>query len=295
MAMEKKIATKVAYGPQENDGPPVAWGENCDALPAAHVKECFKSWIGATNFSRTPNTLPGDPESQAELHRWVRDYLHAFCAEVIFAIDNAPNSRPNWRDGSVIWNFTVPGSWAKFPVVADFKRLAEEAVTPYFQRNTTLRICSESTEASASAQYLLEEASSAKDQRYVLGNLVISCDIGGATIDVASSTISGPGQLASWPQTRSTPGGTVTIQKAFWDAAHSTLQKAGAQIPDQMALKMARGEEFLRRIAEFTIGDDDSAIVIPLPSDCQIQESPCLEAPTRSKSTVQRGKLLIHR
>jgi len=287
-----KIPTKLAYDPQDTEGAPIAWGEKCNRLPPGQSKECFKAFMGAASFSNGPNTVPGGPGSQLELHRWVRDYLGAFCADVVDFIDG--RAIPGWRDATIIWNFSVPGSWAVFPVVADFKRLAGDAVSSCFPNAKDFRIFTDVTEATASALCLLA-TSLGKDKQYSIGNTVISCDIGGATTDVAVSSVSSAGRLATWPQSKTESVGMVTVEIAFWLHARHTLRSAGAQDPDQLALEMARGEQFQGARALFTRHQNEGRVMIRLPASCNVQNWSPSETPSTSMSVIEEQTLCIHR
>jgi hypothetical protein len=287
-----KIPTKLAYDPQDTEGAPIAWGEKCNRLPPGQSKECFKAFMGAASFSNGPNTVPGGPGSQSELHRWVRDYLGAFCADVVDFIDG--RAIPGWRDATIIWNFSVPGSWAVFPVVADFKRLAGDAVSSCFPNAKDFRISTDVTEATASALCLLA-SSLGKDKQYSVGNTVISCDIGGATTDVAVSSVSSAGRLATWPQSKTESVGMVTVEIAFWLHARHTLRSAGAQDPDQLALEMARGEQFQGARALFTRHQNEDRVMIRLPASCNVQNWSPSETPSTSMSVIEEQTLCIHR
>jgi hypothetical protein len=255
-------------------------------------KECFKAFMGAASFSNGPNTVPGGPDSQLELHRWVRDYLGAFCAAVVDFIDH--KAVAGWRDATVIWNFSVPGSWAVFPVVADFKRLAGDAVSSCFPNAKDFRIFTDVTEATASALCLLA-TSLGKDKQYSIGNTVISCDIGGATTDVAVSSVSSAGRLATWPQSKTESVGMVTVDIAFWLHARHTLRSAGAQNPDQLALEMARGKPFQHAKAVFTRHQNEDRVRIKLPMSCNVQKWSPSETPSSSMSVIDEQRLCIHR
>ncbi|CZR59487.1 uncharacterized protein PAC_09379 [Phialocephala subalpina] len=286
-----KIPTCLAYDPKDNEGPPIAWGEECDGLPPGQIKECFKAFMGATSFSNA-NTVPGGPGSQRELHRWVCDYLGAFCAGVADFIDG--QTAPGWRNATVLWSFTVPGSWAMFPVVADFKRLAGDAVSSCFPNAKSFRISTDVTEAAASALYLLA-AGSANDKQYNVGSTVISCDIGGATTDVAVSTVSSAGRLITWPQLQTESVGTVTMEKAFWLHARHTFRSAGVQNPDQLALEMVRSWELRTARATFTKHQSEDHVKIRLPTSCNMRKWSPSETPSTIMSTIERGYLCIHK
>jgi hypothetical protein len=292
---DQKIPTKLAYDPQDTEGPPIEWGRECNQLPPGQIKECFKAFMGAASFSNGPNTVPGRPDSQLELHRWVRDYLGAFCADVVDIIDNQSNAA-GWKDAMVIWNFTVPGSWAVFPVVADFKRLARDAVSSCFPNANCkdFRISTDVTEATASALCLLA-TSSGKDNKYSVGNTVISCDIGGATTDIAVSSVSSAGRLTTWPQSKTESVGMVAVEIAFWLHARHTLRSAGAQNPDQLALEMARGFVFKYEMKNFTTHRNGDRIRIRLPASCNVEKLSPSEKRNTSMSVIEGKDLCIHR
>lgn len=267
-----KIPTQVAYDPEESDGPIVAWGKECDDLPFGQVKQCFKAFIGDATFPIAPSTMavPGGPISQKELHRWVRDYLRAFCMSVVELIDREMEDR-TWRS-TATWNFTVPGAWPSFPVVADFKRVAEEAVFSFFEESKDVRIFANLTEGKASAMFLMVNDSANKANRYTTGNMVISCDIGGATTDIAVSIVSSAGRLEHWPQLRVEPTGIVTIEKQFYIHACQALKEANVQSAADVALTMARSREFARVRASFSRLQSEQLVRIPLPSSCEVRD-----------------------
>jgi hypothetical protein len=165
-----------------------------------------------------------------------------------------------WRDATVI-NFSVPGSWAVFPVIADFKRLAGDAVSSRFPNAKDFRISTVVTEATSSTLCLLA-TSLGKDKQYSAGNTVISCDIGTVTTDVAVSSVSSAGRLATWSQSKTESVGMVTVDIDFWLHARHTLRSAGAQNPDQLALEMARGKPFQHARALFTRHQNEDRVRI---------------------------------
>lgn len=286
-----KLPTKVAYDPEDPDGPIIAWGKPCDDLPFKQVKQCFKAFIGATTFPIIPCKVPGAPRSQKELHRWVRDYLRAFCMNIMEHIDMV-NHGPAWRS-AVIWNFTVPGTWPSFPVVADFKRLAEEAVSSYFEEPENFRIYANLTEGKASAMSLMVNGSANKANKYAIGNVVISCDIGGATTDIAVSTVSAAGRLEHWPQLRVEPTGVVTIERQFWNHACRTLREANVELADDIALELARDGRLIWAQVYFSRLHSEQVVHIRLPESCKVRDW----SPSGSSSPqllfIEKGKLCI--
>ncbi|RDL31968.1 uncharacterized protein BP5553_09370 [Venustampulla echinocandica] len=301
---QREVVICIDMGMTGTDGETANWTyrglaqENTKSRPKWHMAPKTMMGLlsrGAANATGTlsPSTVPGGPGSQLELHRWVRHYLGAFCAEVVAVIDR--DAAPKWRDADVIWNFTVPGSWSALPVVADFKRLAGEAVSPCFPNGKGFRICCDVKEATASAQSLLVEGSVSKKKEYEVGNVVISCDIGGATTDIAISTVSSAGTLTTWPQLETESAGMVSIEKEFWLHASHFFRSVGASNPDQLALEIARGKNFQRARAEFMKGRAEERVSITLPDSCNVEKWSPLEATSPRMSTINGGKLSIHR
>ncbi|PVH80821.1 hypothetical protein DL98DRAFT_531842 [Cadophora sp. DSE1049] len=224
-----KIPTALAYDPLDDRGFPIAWGQGCENMGADQVKQCFKAFIGNPATIHAAEIKLWAPTSQLELRRWTRDYLYALCSKAADTIDI--ELCPGWRSEDVIWNFSVPGRWSYHPVVANFKQLAEDAVSSCGFRKECVKVLA--TEAEASAHSILNQCQlSAGNEKFAVGNVVISCDIGGATTDVAISEIVGPGKLASWRKLALEPRGVVIFEQRFWEHAEQVLRSAGAQEPE---------------------------------------------------------------
>lgn len=195
----------------------MAWGK-CEGGPYDRFQECFKSYIATTTFP----DFPGAPTSKQVLFRWVQDYLTAICKQTALEID--AEKIDGWRNGYLTWNFTVPGSWAKFPVVADFKMLAENAVFSCFTTTDKIRVHAHLTEGEASAICVLSRSTVAKSHEFAVGDIVVSCDIGGATTDIAISIVSGAGKLDPCPPLQLHPVGLMSVNRNFWELARQTFR-----------------------------------------------------------------------
>ncbi|KAF4635916.1 hypothetical protein G7Y89_g2160 [Cudoniella acicularis] len=182
-------------------------------------------------------------------------------------------STPTLSPGYPLRKQSSIAGWAKFPVVADFRRLAEDAISSSFENTKSVRVCCDVTEATASALSLLvnidNEAAPTQERRYNIGNTVITCDIGGSTTDTAVSTVSSAGRLHTWPQLESVSTGTVTIEKAFWLHAREILQSAGVSDPDLVALEVTRSWRFRDTYVKFANhrSDQPLRVEIKLPAD----------------------------
>jgi hypothetical protein len=290
-----KIPTKVAY---ELDGSNslslIAWGDGCSGLPSANIRECFKTFMGFTNFATGPDSIPRGPTSCQELHHWMSDYLAAFCAEVISVIDGDTTSTAEWGDTTIIWNFTTPDCW-KGQVNTEFKRLVEATVSSKVPKCKSFHLFCNMTEGNASAQALLVECSGALQKHYSVGNTVISCDIGGATTDIALSTIVSTGKLSTWPPLGTHPTGTVTIEKAFWLHARHIFELAGIKDHEQMALEVARGRDLEQARANFTNRYNEKYLIFALSRWSNVDEWEPAESPTPAMSFIKTQKLYIHR
>lgn len=194
----------------------------------------------------------------------------------------------------MIWNFSVPGRWSEYPVVANFKQLAEEALNSCLLGQTN-RVEVLATEAEASAQSILHQGQLGADNgRYAMGNVVISCDIGGATTDVAISDIVAAGKLASWSRLISEPRGVVAFEQIFWEHAEQVLRSAGAQEPGQWALEITKCMDLVKARNEFSKSYGD--VVIRLPSACGIENwCPRARPGTGRDTTIWHYALVVPR
>ncbi|KAK0108940.1 hypothetical protein ONS96_002777 [Cadophora gregata f. sp. sojae] len=287
-----KIPTALAYDPLDNRGTPIAWGRGCADMRADEVKQCFKAFMGSPATVYVAKNKLWTPESPAEVHRWIEDYLHDFCRHAADTI-NTELGR-GWRSGDVIWIFSVPGRWLEYPVVADFKRLAEEALRSCdISSNPRVEVLA--TEAEASAQSILSQGQLGADncnERYAVGNVVISCDIGGATTDVAISEIVGPGKLASQSLLKLEPRGVVAFEQSFWEHTERILRSAGVQEPSRWALEMTKSAGLARARNQFSKSYGN--VAIRLPEGCVVEDGQPSSQPGPSRdTTIQDGNLCI--
>ncbi|KAK0114030.1 hypothetical protein ONS96_014876 [Cadophora gregata f. sp. sojae] len=195
---EIKTPTTLEYDAKGNL---ISWGTPA-TNPYNKFVECFKTYIGSGPIPDFPDA----PKSRQEVFRWFEDYLTAICKQTTEEIDKVNH---NWREGNIIWNFTVPGCWLISTAIRDFTLLAEDAVYSCLPSTSKedIRINTDLTEGQASAQCLLSDSTVARCHKLAIGDMVISCDIGGATTDIAISTISEGGELITAPQLTFIPEG----------------------------------------------------------------------------------------
>ncbi|EPE35206.1 hypothetical protein GLAREA_10903 [Glarea lozoyensis ATCC 20868] len=153
-----KIPTLIRYG-ERNEV--VSWGTGAEKSQVA-VEHSFK-----LRFSR-PNT-----RSNASKH--CSDYLYHFCDHVVREIIKKEDTIREKLKAE--WHFTTPGIW-DVSTTNDFRVLVSEVVHKLLPNCT---VVVELTEALASHLFL--------KNRFQLDTAgwVITCDIGGATIDTAGS------------------------------------------------------------------------------------------------------------
>ncbi|KAH7369540.1 hypothetical protein BKA65DRAFT_544273 [Rhexocercosporidium sp. MPI-PUGE-AT-0058] len=278
----EKVPTKLAY---DSNGALLAWGQ-CDDIPYDNVKECFKSYIAEFAFPE----FPGAPTSKQVLFRWVQDYLTALCKQTAIDIDAQNDS---WRNGHITWNFTVPGSWSAHTMVADFRRLAEDAVFSCFVTRNLIQVHTHLTEGEASALCLLNLGTVARDHRFAVGDIVISCDIGGATTDIAISIVSGAGKLSPCPQLQDHPVGLMSVDKNFWELARQTLRNAGfGEQAGGLAWEMTAQTGFLLTRAAFPRTEDVDRVKIKLPARCSIDDWPIKQSQRYANMATVKNKHL---
>jgi len=205
----------------------------------------------------------------------------------------------DWRSGSIMWNFTVPGCWPKSTVVRDFTRMAEDAVFSCLPSTRTENICisTDLTEGEASAYCFLNENSVAKLHKFAHGDTIISCDVGGATTDIAISTISDAGQLITSPQLNVAPVGVVSVDKKFWHLARKTLRDVvGPVQADLTALQMTRESAYTIARTTFSGTAQEDRIQIALPPRTMIDDWPLQGSQIHDRMTIVKNhNLSIHR
>lgn len=260
----------VAYDTNSGDSLPLAWGEACVYLrPPIKIQECFKTSI---DDNRPADTSPESQSlvAQAIPQRWMRDYMQLLFGHIVAHIDS--KLEPDWKEATIHWVFTVPGSWADFPTVANFKRLAGDAVRLCIGERKASKIIVNFTEAQASAYCLLKHGPAASIEGYTPGKTVLSCDIGGATTDIAVSQIIAPGLLTTPMQLGMHPVGVADISKQFRLHIQQTLENAGVANPMEMAQDIAQ-QNFLKT---FTEGGPrpNGRISIFVPGICSVWRPP---------------------
>ncbi|PVH77030.1 hypothetical protein DL98DRAFT_535206 [Cadophora sp. DSE1049] len=283
-----KIPTTLTY---DSEGNLITWG-----TPAKHpcdkLVECFKSYIASASVP----IFPGAPASKQELFRWFQDYLTAICKQTAEEIDEHDIG---WRSGNTIWSFTVPGCWPKSTVVRDFTRMAEDAVFSCLPNTSTenIRINTNLTEGEASAHCFLNDSTVAKFHKFAHGDTLISCDVGGATTDIALSTISDAGQLITSSQSDVFPAGIVSIDKKFWQLARETLRNVvGRTQADLMAWEITREIPYVDARMLFSGRTHENRVEIAFPAGWKIDDWPSQASEIHERMTfVKNQTLSIHR
>jgi hypothetical protein len=288
-----KIPTKLVFDTESEDGPPVAWGSQLIGIFAENTRECFKQLMVVDRSKFAELIEPFAPASQIELHHWIREYLRAFCAQAMVTIDIALPL--TWKKASIDWSFTVPGCWNQLPVVEDFRRLAEEALSSILQEAKDLRVHTNITEASASAMSLVVGGLVAHEKACPIGDTIISCDIGGSTTDIGLSKICSPGVLEPLGHLRLNPSGFITIEKDIFLHVRETLTNAGADGPTGLALRLVRHPATIDNIVDFTDKLGQDWIKIHFYPDCTVGNwSPSPQAGSK-KSYIKDLSLYIHK
>jgi hypothetical protein len=136
------------------------------------LEKCRVPVIGSfkLSFSR--------PQSRTSASRYCSDYLYHFCDHILTEITKKEDTAREKLKAE--WHFTTPGLW-DVPTSNDFRMLASEVVHKLLPKCT---VVVELTEALTSHLFL--------KKRFQLNTagLVVTCDIGGATIDTAVSVSS---------------------------------------------------------------------------------------------------------
>jgi hypothetical protein len=158
-----KIPTELAYG---ENAEVVAWGMACKNF--ADIYDCFK-----TNFASRKPII----SREIEVNKLISDYLYHFCSYVLEEVVREENA--THEELAVEWHFTTPGSWNQ-SIQRDFKMLASKVLHNILPG---CKVIVELSEALTSCEFLINEL------KFPEGTWIISCDIGGATIDTALAIV----------------------------------------------------------------------------------------------------------
>lgn len=177
--------------------------------------------------------------------------------------------------------------------------MAEDAVFSCLPSTRTENICisTDLTEGEASAYCFLNEKSVAKFHKFAHGDTIISCDVGGATTDIAISTISDAGQLITSPQLNIAPMGVVSVDKKFWHLVRKTLRDVlGPVQADLTALEMTRESAYTNARTTFSGTAQEDRIQIALPPQTMIDDWPLQGSQIHDRITIVKNhNLSIHR
>lgn len=239
--------------------------------------------------------------TRANDYLYMLDFIHLICEHIIADIDSAGQDSKleiSWKKGTIHWIFCVPGGWAELPTLANFKRLAEDAIYRCIGDCEGSKVFTRPTEARASAHRLLMNGSASSMVAYKPGNIVLSCDIGGATTDIAVSRIEAPGLLRTPMQLDIHPAGGATVDTLFIIHVQKFLETAGVSDSMKIAQRVS-SDQFSIAKETFTLRNRDVWIPFQLPASCKVRNWRPSEDAMSIETKICEGVgcriLMIHR
>ena len=155
-----KVPTQLIYG---DDGQVVAFGTGC--RDQDNTEKNFKICFPKTDLNEANTGTPS-------INKLITDYFHHFCDHVLDEIVKRENTTRESLE--VEWHLTTP-AW-RTNTRLDFKMLVSKVLLELLP---SCKIVVEVTEALTSCEFLMKEI------KFPDGAWIITCDIGGATIDTA--------------------------------------------------------------------------------------------------------------
>ena len=149
----------------EGQEPKVQWGFQCQ------YSEGKKEW-----FKRKLDPKIGRVEENSDVRTWFKDYMSCLYAHLRQTLQGYTG---DWGQKRVVFTFSVPCTFKKASIIEDFRNLLFEAGFCKGGAQHTIEIGI--TEPEAAAVYTAKEAGLAFES----GNVILVCDAGGGTTDVA--------------------------------------------------------------------------------------------------------------
>ena len=117
--LANKVPTTLQYGP--NSDVAERWGFLCDEdSEGLEIVECFKLYLDAAYRRDRRSSTP----TLQQARKWYEDYLRClrnYLAEMILGFD------PDWRSQKAEFIFSVPTTWKNPGMIAETKRIIENA------------------------------------------------------------------------------------------------------------------------------------------------------------------------
>ncbi|KAL9117810.1 MAG: hypothetical protein Q9187_005647 [Circinaria calcarea] len=209
----------------------IQWGFQCQHSEGK--KEWFKRRLD-------PEYTESDRvEEDSEVRTWFRDYMSCLYAHLCETLQGYTG---DWTQKRVVFTFSVPCTFKKASIIETFRNLLQEAGFCKGGAQHTIEIGL--TEPEAAAVYTAKEAG----LTFEAGNVMLVCDAGGGTTDVAilENTGSDGGQpaLEELAVVEGTNIGSTNIDLAFKRLVEERLKSMHPKLDEGTAWTMMHSADW---------------------------------------------------
>ena len=247
-----KVPSTILYSPAN---PFVTdWGFLCQHSDGK--KEWFKRYldperlhlIATSGYGRTASH---DIPASSEVRKWFKDYMACLYKHISTAIQNTTG---RWGAKRIDFVFSLPCTFIKPSIARDIRALVTEA--GFGGGGAQHKVDIGLTEPEAAAVYTLKDTAIA----YRVGDIVLVCDAGGGTTDLAILEIIGDQngrlELRELTVVEGQNVGSTNIDVAFEQMVEERLKSVQPKLDGQTAWSMMHGSDYTARKCSF--GELDS-------------------------------------
>ena len=250
--LHNKVPSTIFYPPAE---PFVAdWGFLCQHTDGK--KEWFKPFLDPERLQSIASMGQGQGSSQdlpafSEVRKWFKDYIICLYKHISTTIQSTTG---RWEGKRIEFLFSLPCTFNKLSIPRDIRDLVVQA--GFEGGGAQHKVDIGLTEPEAAAVYTLKDTAIP----YQVGEIVLVCDAGGGTTDLAILEIvrhrKGRMELKELTVVEGQNVGSTTIDIAFEKMVEERLEFVHPKLDEQTAWSMMHGAEYIAWKCNF--GEPDS-------------------------------------
>lgn len=265
--LHNKVPSTIFYPSAYPFADPFAkdWGFQCQHTDGK--KEWFKQYLDPERLQSIASigqgpTSPQDLPAFSEVREWFKDYMGCLYKHIS---TNIQSTTGRWGAKRIEFIFSLPCTFNKVSIPRDIRELVVEAGFEGGGAEHTVDIGL--TEPEAAAVYTLKDTAIP----YQVGEIVLVCDAGGGTTDLAILEIvgnrNGRMELRELTVVEGQNVGSTNIDIAFENMVEERLKFVRPKLDEQTAWSMMHGAEYIAWKCNF--GEIDSldlgtfAVTIP--------------------------------
>ncbi|KAK0639009.1 hypothetical protein B0T16DRAFT_449835 [Cercophora newfieldiana] len=238
------------------------WGFLCDdEMNEADKWRYLKVFLEPRQLENgRKNNISWAPESMAQVHQLVSEYLHQVYQHIRRSISmriglTAINGEDGWDDMAIEFIFSVPTTWRGQDMLDDFQTIIKNAGFGVQERHEVVLGLTEAEAAAVASMFRVGSSIPFDD-----GDVFLSIDAGGGTTDLAFVKISSanPPVMEQVQDVRGTGIGSMMIDTSFRQLVLERLQKnpdLKAQLPADLPMRLSQSPYY--RTQKHKFGDPD--------------------------------------